>query len=122
MSNHLIVVRRDPRCRLALVVARMDYSHTSVQHEQNKQSQKHGAHTIVVLPMPHPDITVVRSLNVFGWDDAPHGHAEVSLNGAVLDRSNLILGEGSGFRVSQARLGPGRIHHCMRAIGMSMYL
>lgn len=107
----------DPRCRLALVVAKMDYSHPSCRG-QEFSDRKHGAHTIVAVPMPNPAVNVKRALTVFGYDDAPHGHAEVELNGIRLTANDLILGEGSGFRVSQARLGPGRIHHCMRAIGM----
>lgn len=128
----------DPRCRFALVVAKMDYSHPSLlkrndddnddkeqnpsprndHHHQYKQSSKHGAHTIVAVPVPHPGFVLQRALTVFGYDDAPHGHAEVILDNIRLTVDDLILGEGSGFRVSQARLGPGRIHHCMRAIGM----
>jgi acyl-CoA dehydrogenase len=106
----------DPRCRVALVVAKMDYSDPSCQAQP--QTSKHGAHTIVAVPLPHPQVIMQRPLTVFGYDDAPHGHAEVVLNGVRLDESDLIFGEGSGFRVSQARLGPGRIHHCMRALGI----
>jgi acyl-CoA dehydrogenase len=112
----------DPRCRVALVVAKMDYSHPSLLQKdpeaQDRPSSKHGAHTIVAVPMPNPGLVVQRALTVFGYDDAPHGHAEVTLDNIQLTSEDLILGEGSGFRVSQARLGPGRIHHCMRAIGM----
>ena len=107
----------DPRCRLALVVAKMDYSHPSCPQQEDANDSKHGAHTIVAVPMPQPSVNVKRALTVFGYDDAPHGHAEVELNQIRLTEADLILGEGSGFRVSQARLGPGRIHHCMRAIG-----
>lgn len=105
----------DPRCRLALVVAKMDYSQCP---HQSSNSSKHGAHTVVAVPMPHPKVHVKRALTVFGYDDAPHGHAQVELQGIDLTEEDLILSEGSGFRVSQARLGPGRIHHCMRAIGI----
>ena len=121
----------DPRCGVAVVVAKMDYSHPSCQQEQQQQSSfnnknssssvsnaKHGAHTIVLVPLPHPGVQVKRALTVMGYDDAPVGHAEVELNGVRITTEELVLGEGSGFRVSQARLGPGRIHHCMRAIGM----
>ena len=100
----------DPRTRVALVVARMEGSSAS----------KHGAHTIVAVPMPQPNVRMVRPLTLFGYDDAPFGHAEVDLDNVVLTPDDLVLGEGSGFQVSQARLGPGRIHHCMRAIGMGM--
>lgn len=116
----------DPRCKVALVVARMDYSHPSCTRQpasSNKNNRtSHGAHTIVAVPLPHPSVECTRALTVFGYDDAPHGHAEVVLNEIRLTEADLILGEGSGFRVSQARLGPGRIHHCMRAIGMGTYL
>lgn len=106
----------DPRCRIAIVVAKMD-----VEKESESSSQKHGKHTIVMVPMPHPQLRMVRPLTVFGYDDAPFGHAEVALEGIRLTSEHLIGGEGSGFKVSQARLGPGRIHHCMRAIGMGTF-
>jgi len=105
----------DPRCKVVLVLARMDYS-TSDASNTTKSSQ-HGAHTVVVLPMSK--VKLVRPLTVFGYDDAPHGHAEVALEGIELDKSNLILGEGKGFEIAQSRLGPGRIHHCMRAVGLA---
>jgi hypothetical protein len=111
----------DPRCRIALVVAKMDYSHPSLQGKQQASSQ-HGAHTIVLVPLPHAQVKMIRPLTVFGYDDAPFGHAEVELQSVRLGKEHLISGEGSGFRVSQARLGPGRIHHCMRAIGMGKFL
>lgn len=102
----------DPRCRLALVVAKMDDP-----SQRGQAASKHGAHTIVAVELPHHSVRMVRALTHFGYDDAPHGHAEVALDNVRLTPADLILGEGSGFRVSQARLGPGRIHHCMRAIG-----
>jgi acyl-CoA dehydrogenase len=116
----------DPRCRLALVVARMDYSQMPPGQEGAKSlsslsssaSSPHGAHTIVAVPLPHPRVKCVRALTALGYDDAPSGHAQVRLDGVRLSEEDLILGEGSGFRVSQARLGPGRIHHCMRAVGI----
>lgn len=103
----------DPRCRIAIVVAKME--------QQDDLTNKHTKHTIVMVPLPHPQVKMVRPLTVFGYDDAPFGHAEVSLERVQLTKDHLIGGEGSGFRVSQARLGPGRIHHCMRAIGCGMY-
>jgi acyl-CoA dehydrogenase len=103
----------DPRCRMALVVAKIeDTTSTS-------DTNKHNQHTIVLVPLPHPKVRAVRPLTVFGYDDAPFGHADVVLDNVPLTREQLVGGEGSGFKVSQARLGPGRIHHCMRAIGMS---
>lgn len=113
----------DPRCRLALVVAKMDYSHPSLEPSSNPQrSSMHDAHTIVAVPLPNPGVLNKRALTLFGYDDAPTGHAEVVLDNIRLTSEDLILGEGSGFHVSQARLGPGRIHHCMRAIGMGRLL
>ncbi|KAL7579810.1 hypothetical protein ACA910_021942 [Epithemia clementina (nom. ined.)] len=117
----------DPRCRMALVVARMEYdddegdggdSDDEKQNDDDKE-RKHGAHTIVLVPMPQKGVILKRPLKLFGYDDAPSGHAEVVLDSIRLNSTHLISGEGSGFRVSQARLGPGRIHHCMRAIGMA---
>jgi acyl-CoA dehydrogenase len=92
----------------------MDYN--DGMNSQSKSS-KHGAHTIVVVPLPQPGVVMERALTVLGYDDAPHGHAQVSLDNIRLTSANLIAVEGQGFAVSQARLGPGRIHHCMRAIG-----
>mmetsp|Transcript_6099 Transcript_6099/g.8648 ORF Transcript_6099/g.8648 Transcript_6099/m.8648 type:complete len:449 (-) Transcript_6099:1584-2930(-) len=110
----------DPRCKVALVVCKMDYSHPSCAAEQrNAKQQQRGHQTIVIVPMSHPGIKCVRALTVFGSDDAPHGHAEVSLNNIELDETAVILGEGRGFEIAQSRLGPGRIHHCMRAIGLA---
>jgi acyl-CoA dehydrogenase len=112
----------DPRCRLALVVAKMDYSQlTDKKKNSTNNNNKHGAHTIVSVPLPHPNVEMKRALTVFGYDDAPVGHAHVVLHDVRLTESDLIAGEGSGFRVAQARLGPGRIHHCMRAIGMGTF-
>lgn len=105
----------DPRCRIAIVVARME----SPNGPGDEDGNLHGKHTIVMVPMPHPAVKMVRPLTVFGYDDAPFGHAEVALEGISLTSVHLIGGEGSGFKVSQARLGPGRIHHCMRAIGVA---
>jgi acyl-CoA dehydrogenase len=96
----------DPRCRVALVVARRDHDGTD----------PHGAHVIVAVPLPHPGVRMVRALTVAGYDDAPHGHAEVVFTNVRLTADDVV--PGSGFQVAQARLGPGRIHHCMRAIGI----
>jgi len=103
----------DPRCRIAIVVAKMETT------DGTSNKNKHKSHTIVMVPLPHPAVKMIRPLTVFGYDDAPFGHAEVSLDEVPLTSDHLIGGEGSGFKVSQARLGPGRIHHCMRAIGIA---
>ncbi|KAG7340561.1 acyl-CoA dehydrogenase [Nitzschia inconspicua] len=102
----------DPRCRVGICVAKMET-------ETATSSSLHGKHTIVLVPLPHPNVKLVRPLTVFGYDDAPFGHAQVELCNVPLSAEHLIGGEGSGFQVSQARLGPGRIHHCMRAVGMA---
>lgn len=106
----------DPRCKVALVLARMDYSQCRVD---TSKKRRHGAHTVVLVDMADPGVQMVRPLTVFGYDDAPHGHAEVSLSQIRLQPSDVIIGEGSGFQVAQSRLGPGRIHHCMRSIGLA---
>jgi acyl-CoA dehydrogenase len=106
----------DPRCRLALVVARMMAD--SEAEEDERDAQRHTSHTVVAVALPNPRVRTVRPLTVMGYDDAPQGHAEVELDGVRLTEEDVIAGEGMGFQVAQARLGPGRIHHCMRAIGM----
>ncbi len=101
----------DPRCRVALVVTKMDYGRGGGGDTLSSE-RCGGDQTVVIAPMPHPGVRCVRPLTVFGYDDAPHGHAEVWLENVELDESAVVLGEGRGFEISQSRLGPGRIHHC----------
>src|SRR5690606_33603089 len=97
----------DPRCAVHIVMG-----------SSSPDADRHHRHSMILVPADAPGITVERAMDVYGYDDAPHGHMQVALDDVRVPASNMLLGEGRGFEIAQGRLGPGRIHHCMRAIGL----
>ncbi|MAN47126.1 MAG: acyl-CoA dehydrogenase [Alphaproteobacteria bacterium] len=96
----------DPRCRIMITMVK-----TSPDAEPNKQQSQ------ILVPLPHPGVTILGPMHVFGDPDAPHGHMHIKFENVRVPKENMLLGEGRGFEISQLRLGPGRIHHCMRSLG-----
>jgi acyl-CoA dehydrogenase len=105
----------DPRCRLAIFLG----LHRNGSDAASSAAGLHRRHSIVLVPMPHPGVKILRPLNVFGFDDAPHGHMEMTFTDVAVNARAAVVGApGDGFRIAQGRLGGGRVHHAMRMVGV----
>ena len=98
----------DPRCKISIFMGKTD-----------PEAKKHEQQSMILVPLDTPGVEIERALSVYGYDDAPHGHAEISFNDVRVPAENILWDEGKGFAIAQGRLGPGRIHHCMRLIGVA---
>ena len=107
-EKHYISGAGDSRCKVMITMV-----------VTNPDAPKHQRQSQILVPLPHPGVEVLRPMHVFGKDEAPHGHMHIKFNDVRVPKDNIILGEGRGFEISQGRLGPGRIHHCMRSVGVA---